>query len=102
MKNYPTTVGPHFCYADELFLRPGNTEGGGAPFLPSAVASPSERRLRLAQPAALSVACQSSEDFEAQSLDLVLRSLRTLLDANPFKQLVVGLSGEVVVREQPD
>lgn len=41
----------------------------------------------------MSVACQSAEGFEAQSLDLVLRTLRELLDANPFKQLVVGLSG---------
>lgn len=45
------------------------------------------------QPAAISVPCQSVEDFEAQSLDLVLRTLRSLLDENPFKQLVVGLSG---------
>ncbi|CDJ50721.1 Glucose-6-phosphate dehydrogenase, putative [Eimeria brunetti] len=77
----------------DFFLQPGTAEGQGPLPLPSATASPSERRLRLAQPVAVSVACQSSEDFEAQSLDLVLRSLRTLADANPFKQLVVGLSG---------
>ncbi|CDI75554.1 Glucose-6-phosphate dehydrogenase, putative [Eimeria praecox] len=78
---------------NDFFLQSGNPEGGGVPFLPSAIASPSERRLRVAHPVAVSVACQSSEDFEAQSLDLVLRSLRTFQDANPFKQLVVGLSG---------
>lgn len=89
-------MGPLLCSADDFFLQPGNTGGGGVPFLQSAVASPSERRLRLTQPVAVSVSCQSSEDFEAQSLDLVLRTLRTLLDENPFKQLVVGLSGEMV------
>lgn len=62
-------------------------------FSPSGVASPGGRRLRFLQPKALSVACQGEEVFETQSLDLVLKSLRELLEANPFKQLVVGLSG---------
>lgn len=61
--------------------------------------SPGGRRLRLGQLNAVSVACQSAEGFEAQSLDLVLRSLRELLDANPFKQLVVGLSGMSILNQ---
>ncbi|KAL8455642.1 hypothetical protein Emag_000464 [Eimeria magna] len=61
-------------------------------FASSAGASPGSRRVRSYPQKAVSVACQSDEVFEAQSLDLVLRSLQELLDANPFKQVVVGLS----------
>lgn len=58
-----------------------------------ATGSAGTRRLRLGQAKAASVGCRSQDVFEAQSLDVVLRSLRELLDANPFKQVVVGLSG---------
>ncbi|KAL8444218.1 hypothetical protein Emed_006339 [Eimeria media] len=61
-------------------------------FASSAGASPGSRRARSYPQKAVSVACQSEEVFEAQSLDLVLRSLQESLDANPFKQVVVGLS----------
>lgn len=80
------------CLVGNSFLQPRTAEEGVA-MSASMSSSPGERRLRLMQPAAISVPCQSVEDFEAQSLDLVLRTLRSLLDENPFKQLVVGLSG---------
>ncbi|KAL8275062.1 hypothetical protein Esti_000941 [Eimeria stiedai] len=65
-------------------------------FASSAGASPG-RRARSYPQKAVTVACQSEDVFEAQSLDLILRSLQESLDANPFKQVVVGLSGMTVV-----
>ncbi|KAL8426513.1 hypothetical protein Efla_004878 [Eimeria flavescens] len=62
-------------------------------FASSANASPGSRRVRASSQKAISVACQSEEVFEAQSSDLVLRTIGELLDANPFRQVIVGLSG---------
>ncbi|XP_026194454.1 uncharacterized protein LOC34622585 [Cyclospora cayetanensis] len=80
------------CPAAGWVLQPGHL-GEVAMLSLNAASSPGGRRLRSVQPNAISVACLSAEDFEAQSLNLVLRCLSELMDANPFKQLVVGVSG---------
>lgn len=41
----------------------------------------------------MSVSCRSAEAFDSQSLDVLLKCLNEVLVAEPFKQVLVGLSG---------
>lgn len=56
--------------------------------------SPSGRVMHEAPQRAVSVSCRSAEAFDSQSLDVLLKSLSEVLIAEPFKQVLIGLSGE--------